>query len=119
MITWAARGCWLLLATLTSNVAATSEEDVISDRQYFSEKYHSPDLRSLSRIKEAQGIVFVSGGSRQLANTYVAIRVLQDHLECRLPIEIAYHGQDEMDKYHRSLFEVRAIVLSSLALWAA
>ena len=108
---WGLEICLLsvLLATSAEMYAAKRVQRIILDRHVFSSKYAAPSLESLSQIKQPRGIVFPSGGARQLANTYVAAQVIRNHLGCQLPIEVAFFGQHEMDAYHTALFEVRVI----------
>ena len=59
--------------------------------------------------RHEQGIIFPCGGTRQLANAYVGLRVIRNYFSCNLPVEIAYYGVHEMDDYHRALFQVQAL----------
>lgn len=43
-----------------------------------------------------RGLVICAGGPRMLTNAYVLIRLLRDHLRCRLPIEVWHLGAREM-----------------------
>ena len=105
---WGLESCLLsmILAASAEMYAAKRIQRIILDRHVFSSKYASPSVDSLSQIKQPRGIVFPSGGARQLANTYVAAQVIRNHVGCQLPMEVAFFGQHEMDTYHRTLFEV-------------
>ena len=91
--------------------AGTSAKDIVLDRRHFENKYVEPSWQDLSHVREPRGILFPSGGIQRLANTYLAVRVLRDHLHCELPIEVAHFGEEEMDPYHRSLFQVIATAI--------
>ena len=67
-------------------------------------------VKEFSQVTFQKGIVLLCRGTSdgQLADAYVAVRMIRDHISCDLPIEIAYYGTDELDSYHRSLFQVMA-----------
>lgn len=99
---------WLLLLLITADptVGAHKVQRIISDRHLFQNMYVSSPLPEIAQVTEQKGIVFPSGGTKQLANAYVAARVIRDYLACDLPIEIAYYGAHELDAYHQTLFQV-------------
>lgn len=54
----------------------------------------------------SQGIVIAAGKSMRLANAYVTLRVLRDHMQSTLPVEIWYFGAEEMDANTKATLEV-------------
>ena len=99
---------WLLLLLITADpmVGAHKVQRIILDRHLFQNMYFSSTPPEIAQVTEQKGIVFPSGGTKQLANAYVAARVIRDYLACDLPIEIAYYGAHELDTYHQTLFQV-------------
>lgn len=50
----------------------------------------------LADAGSGRGLVICAGGPRMLTNAYGLIRLLRDHLRCRLPIEVWHLGAREM-----------------------
>ncbi|KIY97022.1 hypothetical protein MNEG_10940 [Monoraphidium neglectum] len=44
-----------------------------------------------------RGVLVNAGGRKLLTHLVVTLRVLRHHLNCTLPVEVAWHGPDEMD----------------------
>ncbi|KAF6260025.1 mannosyltransferase putative-domain-containing protein [Scenedesmus sp. NREL 46B-D3] len=59
----------------------------------------STSSRSSSRSSSSvsRGILIVGGSRTHLGNAYILLRMLRQHLHCRLPIEVVYYGQQELD----------------------
>lgn len=64
--------------------------------------------RKALQASRVQGIVFAAGGRNHVANMFIAIRVLRDVLHSKLPIEVVFNGDDELDKKNQEYLEVRA-----------
>ena len=73
----------------------------------------SPTVQEHSQITHQKGIVIPCGGARQLANAYVGLLIIRNYLSCNLPVEITYYGSNEMDDYHKALFQVRGALTCS------
>ena len=101
--------CVVLLFTLFGTACSDDAEVLTQERHRLSNKLASSPIQKPSRIKYQQGIVIPCGGASQLANAYVALRVIRDFLLCELPVEISHYGAHEIDDYHRTLFQVRAV----------
>ncbi len=60
---------------------------------------------SLGRLRR-KGILFVAGGRDMISNMFISIRVLRDVLHFKLPIEIVFNGEEELDKKSKEFLEV-------------
>ena len=58
-----------------------------------------------------RGIVYPTGGAKQLINTWVSLKILRDELHCDLPVELIYFGPKEMPN------GIRHILQASLFFW--
>lgn len=63
--------------------------------------------KALKALK-GQGIVFAAGGKNHVSNMFIAMRVLRDVLHSKLPIQVVFNGNEELDKKNRDFLEVRA-----------
>ena len=52
-----------------------------------------------------RGIIVNAGGSKLLASAAVTLAVLRRELNCTLPVELVWHGSDEMDARTLAAFE--------------
>ncbi|KAK9866493.1 hypothetical protein WJX84_012291 [Apatococcus fuscideae] len=67
---------------------------------------HAKRLKDLPGVENAsQGIVIAAGKSLRLTNAYVTLRVLRDHIQSTLPVEIWYLGEEEMDADTKAILE--------------
>lgn len=51
-----------------------------------------------ANIPYSRGILIVTGSKDQMANAFVSITVLRDVLNCSLPIELVYYGDNDQDQ---------------------
>lgn len=74
---------------------------ILADRAHISDYVQSCKFQSQQRTRtrgrKTRGIVIPSAGHDMFAHTWVVVKVLQDTLNCTLPIEIVYNGQEELD----------------------
>lgn len=61
-------------------------------------------------------MLHLTGGSKQLINTWVSLRALREQLHCDLPVELIYFGPDEMPSSIQQLFQASFILLAELLL---
>jgi hypothetical protein len=52
---------------------------------------------SSSSSSVSSGILIVGGSRTHLGNAFILLRMLRQQLQCNLPIEIVYYGQQELD----------------------
>ena len=64
-------------------------------RKLFDDAAHAECNYPADRFS-GRGIVIPAGGTRMFGCAWVAIRMLRDHLGCRLPIEVWHLGREEM-----------------------
>lgn len=107
----------LFLITLVGTACSGSDwqQHISLQRDDLQNKMASASIQQHSRITHQKGIVFPCGGARQLANAYVGLLIIRNDLFCDLPVEIAYYGTNEMDDYHKALFQVGGVVVHSLS----
>ena len=60
---------------------------------------------SLNRLKR-KGILYVAGGRDMIASMFISIRVLRDVLHSKLPIEVVFSGEQELDRRNQEFLEV-------------
>lgn len=74
---------------------------ILADHAHISDYVQSCKFQSQqharTRGRRTRGIVIPSAGHDMFAHTWVVVTVLQDTLNCTLPIEIVYNGQEELD----------------------
>ncbi|KAK9833485.1 hypothetical protein WJX84_008284 [Apatococcus fuscideae] len=75
-------------------------------QQYLESSAFEGRKKSL-RVLRGQGIVFAAGGRNHIANMFIAIRVLRDVLHSKLPIQIVFNGDEELDRKNQEYLEKR------------
>ena len=74
---------------------------ILADRAHISDYVQSCDFQSQKHAKtpgdKTRGIVIPSAGHDMFAHTWVVVTVLRETLNCTLPIEVIYNGQEELD----------------------
>jgi len=78
---------------------------------YIASLSSKPHSGAASTKGKSQGIVYPSGGAKQLINTYVSISVLRHHHKCTLPIELVYNGEEEVPAKIVDMFRVLFFIL--------
>ena len=73
---------------------------------YIASLSSKPHSGAVSAKGKSQGIVYPSGGAKQLINTFVSISVLRHHHNCTLPIELVYNGEEEVPAEIVDMFKV-------------
>ena len=61
-------------------------------------------------------MLHLTGGSKQLINTWVSLKALREQLHCHLPVELIFFGSDEMPPSIQQLFQASFILLAELLL---
>ena len=74
---------------------------ILADCAHISDYVQSCDFQSQRHAKTTgnriRGIVIPSAGHDMFAHTWVVVTVLRETLNCTLPIEVIYNGQEELD----------------------
>lgn len=74
---------------------------ILADCAHISDYVQSCDFQSQRHAKttgnRVRGIVIPSAGHDMFAHTWVVVTVLRETLNCTLPIEVIYNGQEELD----------------------
>lgn len=88
---------------------------ILADRAHISDYVQSCHFQSQRHAKtpgnKTRGIVIPSAGHDMFAHTWVIVMVLRETLNCTLPIEIVYNGQEELDVSLAKSLKVGVVLL--------
>eukprot|EP00039_Didymoeca_costata_P010058 m.134391 g.134391 ORF g.134391 m.134391 type:complete len:439 (+) comp14693_c0_seq8:22-1338(+) len=94
-----------------------ADEDHIKWGQALKEEYNRTDPYPEGRFS-GRGIVTSAGGRSYFTSVYVTIRVLREIVKCDLPIEVVYHGAEELPKsamdHMNKLYDVNFVDLTAI-----
>ena len=92
---------------------------ILADRAHISDYVQSCDFQSQRQTKtpgnKTRGIVIPSAGHDMFAHTWVVVTVLRETLNCTLPIEVIYNGQEELDVNLAKSLEVGIVLFNPLS----